>query len=50
MGQEVNRGFFSVSNQPLSLNAPETMLLFSLTPCYLMTVLMVCFSSTHGFQ
>lgn len=42
--QEVNRGFVSTTDQPLSLNAPETMLPSILTSCYFVTL---CFSNTQ---
>lgn len=47
VGQEVNRGFFSVTNQPLSLNAPETMLPLILTPYYLVTPSLWCAFLIH---
>lgn len=47
MGQEVNRGFSSVTNQPLSLNAPETLLPFLLTPYYLLTLSLWCAFLIH---
>lgn len=37
-GQEVNRGFVSTTNQPLSLNTPGTMLPSILNSCYFVTL------------
>lgn len=47
MGQEVYRGFFSVTNQPLSLNAPEVMLPLILTSCFLITLSLWCAFLIH---